>query len=102
MAMLFDPLRLNTPIAGFNGVGDIVPRGFARLAFELPPVRHDSDRIKPLDHAGDRAVVDRPVLARDDLDQEFALERARCVVQAQELALLARLHFRRIVGVIEA
>ena len=42
------------------------------------------------------------VLARDDLDQEFALERPRGVVEAQELALLPRLHFRRIVGVIEA
>ena len=79
-----------------------VPGRGAALAFELPPVGLDADLIEPRDHVRGRSVVDRPVLAGDDLDQQFAPDRARGVVQAQQLALLARLQLRRIVGMIEA
>src|ERR1700722_4601005 len=89
-------------IACLNRSRDVVPRGLVGLAFQLPPVGLDANLVKPLDHKGERAVADRPVLARDDLDQQFALEPARGVIEAQELALLARLHLRRIVRVIEA
>ena len=70
--------------------------------FQLPPVRLDADRIETLDDVRNRVVQNRAVLAGDDLDQEFAPERSRRIMQAQKLPLLPRLHFGRIVGVIEA
>ena len=69
----------------------VVPGGGARLRLQLPPVRPDAESVEPLEHARDRIVVDRPVLAGDDLDHQLAPDGARGVEDAEELALLARL-----------
>jgi hypothetical protein len=42
------------------------------------------------------------VFAGDDLDQQLPANGARRVIEAQQFALLPRLHFRRIVGMVEA
>ena len=74
-----------------------------RLRLELPPVRLDAERIELGQRARDRVVVERAVLAGDDLDQQFAADLARRLDRAcAASADLLGLQLGRIVGMIEA
>ena len=64
------------------------------LRLELPPVRLDAERVELGERPRDRVVVERAVLAGDDLDQQLAAEPARRVVEAAERPALLRLQRR--------
>src|SRR5262245_31396733 len=87
--------RIHGPLYG-------APRRGALLRLEFPPVRLDAERVQAREHRGHRGLVERPVPAGDDLDQQLAAGGARRIVHPHELALLARLGLLVIVGVVEA
>ena len=67
------------------------PGAARRLRLELPPVRLDAERRRARSSArGDRVVVERAVLAGDDLDQQLAADLARGLVQRAQLLAPAR------------
>jgi hypothetical protein len=69
---------------------DPPPQRRPGLRLELPPVGLDAERVEFFQQRADRVVVERPVLAGDDLDQQLAADLARGLEQPCAASAAAR------------
>jgi hypothetical protein len=63
-------------------MADGVPGGLVLLGFQLPPIGLDPEIVEMLHDARNGVDLQRPMLARDDLDQQLAADTTGGVMDA--------------------
>ena len=84
-----------------DGVRDPRPRRSAPRVLELPPVGVDADAVEPFDDRGDGAIVDGPVLAGNNLEQQVEVGGAAGAEQLHHSLFLFGAQGLRVVGMIQ-
>ena len=77
------------------------PGAVARGGLECPPIRINPERVKTLQHAADRVVVNSSVPARDHLEHELVSGLPAGVEEPHDFCLLRRAQVRRIVRMVK-